>query len=430
VTYFKVTVPESARYSGPYWFRPDPGVDRFSTVDGFSGIEAYAPPPLIARLSYRSSGVPATVESPVQYRWFDAPTGQEKRSEVKVVPKVSVSITPDLCIVSRTSPAPCVLKVTARNQMTEAVSARLEVNLPAGWASQPRSVSVAFSGENEAKTQRFTIRPPSGLRAGSYEAVAVASVGDESFTSGFEEISYSHIQNRHFYSPSTLTLRVFDVSIPNGLRVGYVMGVGDGVGAATEQLGASVDYLTEEDLSSGNLSRYDVIITGIRAYLNRDDLIANNSRLLEYVQAGGHLVVQYNKYEFLRRQYTPFPVTIDRPHDRVTVEQSPVRILQPRHAIFTRPNRITRQDWDGWVQERGLYFLGEWDEHFTPMLELQDPWPYNDEPKQGALLLAKFGRGTYVYTGLAFFRQLPAGVTGAYRLWANLISLGKVSKGQ
>jgi len=196
------------------------------------------------------------------------------------------------------------------------------------------------------------------------------------------------------------------------------------VGKATEQLGARVTYLTREDLEFGDLSQYDVIVTGVRAYLNRDDLIANNQRLLDYVKQGGHMVVQYNKYEFLAKQFAPYPVTIHQPHDRVTVEESPVTVLVPNSPIFQSPNRIVKSDWDGWVQERGLYFLGEWDSHFKPLLELRDPWPYNNEPKQGALVVADYGKGTYIYTGLAFFRQLPAGVPGAFRLWANLIAYG------
>ena len=206
------------------------------------------------------------------------------------------------------------------------------------------------------------------------------------------------------------------------------MGSGDQVGMATEQMGAQVTYLEEDDLLSGNLSQYDVIVTGVRAYLKRQDLIQNNKRLLDYVKNGGHLVVQYNKYEFMRDQFTPYPAKINRPHDRVTVEQAPIRILQPRHQVFRSPNRISGDDWRNWVQERGLYFFGEWDSHFTPLLEIQDPWPYNNEPKQGSLMFTPYGRGSYVYTGLAFFRQLPAGVEGAYRLWANLISYGKQKK--
>jgi hypothetical protein len=284
---------------------------------------------------------------------------------------------------------------------------------------------MSFSSEGQSRSQWFSIRPPASIRPGQYVVEANATTSEESFSSGFLVLSYSHIQTRHYYTPARTRVPVIEAKVPANLRVGYIMGVGDDVGLATEQLGASVTYLTEEDLSSGDLSRFDTIVTGIRAYLNRKDLVSNNHRLLNYVERGGTLVVQYNKYEFLRDQFAPYPVSINRPHDRVTVENSRVRLLQPLHPIFNRPNKIQQPDWNGWVQERGLYFLGDWDERYLPLLELQDPWAYNSSPKRGALMVAQYGKGHYIYTGLAFFRQLPAGVPGAYRLWANIISLGR-----
>jgi hypothetical protein len=282
-----------------------------------------------------------------------------------------------------------------------------------------------FSSENQSRSQWFSVRPPTGVREGDYVAEAVATTSEGSYSAGFLEISYPHIETRHYYIPARTEIPVVAVKLPANLRVGYIMGVGDKVGLATEQLGASVTYLTEADLSAGDLSRFDTIVTGIRAYLNRDDLISYNHRLLSYVRGGGNLVVQYNKYEYLRGQFAPYPLNINRPHDRVTVENSRVRLLQPLHSIFNRPNKIRQSDWNGWVQERGLYFLGDWDDHYTPLLELQDPWVYNNSPKRGALVVAQHGKGHYIYTGLAFFRQLPAGVPGAYRLWANIVSFGR-----
>jgi len=292
----------------------------------------------------------------------------------------------------------------------------------------PQSRTVNLARANEKQSFNWTITAPPVNSEAGFEIKA--SVESEGMVFDLSErlIDYHHIDRVNLLDPAAATLKVLDYSIPPNLKVGYIMGVGDEVGMATEQLGAAVHYMTEEDLSSRPLDGYDVIITGVRAYLNRKDLIANNARLLEYVRNGGHLVVQYNKYEFLQEQFAPYPVSIRRPHDRVTVENSPVRVLDPSHPVFSSPNRIRPADWNGWVQERGLYFLGEWDENFVPLLELQDPWPYNNSPKRGSLMFARYGKGTYVYTGLAFFRQLPAGVTGAYRLWANIISLGRTSR--
>ncbi len=426
-TIFKVKVSENPTYTAPFWFRDDPAVDRFSTLEGYRGIEPFQSPPLTARVKYRSFGVEASVEAAVHYRWFDATYGKERRMELKVVPRVSVSIEPRLAVVKLSQPGPAVFDVTVRNLSPESVKASVKLEVPEGWQAEPRTVDVNLESSNRAEIKRFSVRPPARLKNGTVSVRAVASsAGGEVFDTGFMTVSYPHIATHHFYRPAVSQVLVADVDLPRGLKVGYVMGVGDYGGLATEQLGAAVTYLEEEDLSRGDLDQFDVIIVGVRAYLVRKDLIENNRRLLEYVRRGGHMVVQYNKYEFLREQFAPYPVHINRPHDRVTVEESPVKILQPGHQLFTRPNKIIEADWANWVQERGLYFLGDWDSRFVPLLELQDPWPYNNSPKRGVLLITEYGKGTYVYTGLAFFRQLPAGVTGAYRLWANLISFGKL----
>jgi hypothetical protein len=202
--------------------------------------------------------------------------------------------------------------------------------------------------------------------------------------------------------------------------IGYVEGAGDRVPEALRQLGLNVTMLSPDDLANSDLSRFQTIVLGIRAYAVRDDVRAFNNRLLDYVQNGGTLLVQYNTYEILDSQFGPFPFTINRPHDRVTREEAPVRILDPSNRVLNFPNRITNADFDGWVQERGLYFLGTWDANYKPLLESNDP---GEQAKAGGLVAAKYGRGTYIYTGYGFFRQLPAGTPGAYRLFANLVSI-------
>jgi LmbE family N-acetylglucosaminyl deacetylase len=429
-TTFTATVPEDAELSGPYWFREDPSVDRFSVSPGFTGIEPFRPPPLKAIVRFRAFGVAARVERPVQFRWYAAEFGQEMRMDLKVVPKLSVRISPSVALVPVEEPLPRTFEVSVRNHNPGPISSEVTLQVPADWTVDPPNASVSFRYENEVQTRRFQVVPPHGAREGRVRIRAVALADGKRFQSGVREISYSHIQPRIMVEPAEASLEALRVRIPGDLRVGYVMGVGDEVGIATEQLGASVTYLDREALFFQDLSVFDAIVLGVRAYLAREDLIANNQRLLEYVRRGGHLVVQYNKYEFLREQFAPYPLTISRPHDRVTMENSPVTLLAPRHPLFTRPNAITERDWEGWVQERGLYFLGEWDSRYEALLELRDLWPYNDQPKRGALVVAAYGEGTYVYTGLAFFRQLPAGVPGAYRLWANLISLGRERRGE
>lgn len=421
---FQVKAPEYASLTKPYWYRKDLSVDRYTPEDGYTGIEPYVPAPVTAKVIYLSNGISASVSKPVHYRWFDLDTGGEMRSEIAVGPKISISFNNPRCVVTLGNQQPCKMKVTLTNFSKEEIDAVLNLSVPAGWKLSSYNKAVNLKGENDARTINIILTPPSGLKQGKFFLKAQATVGFEEFNQEVQKIAYNHIRSRQFYKPAEVTISVIDVKMPNRLKVGYIMGVGDQVGMATEQMGADVTYLDEDDLVAGNLSQFDVIITGVRAYLKRGDLIQNNSRLLDYVKNGGHMVVQYNKYEFMRDQFTPYPAKINRPHDRITVEEAPIKILVPRHQIFRTPNRLHDGDWSNWVQERGLYFFGEWDNNFTPLLEIQDPWPYNNEPKRGSLMISNYGRGSYVYTGLAFFRQLPAGTEGAFRLWANLISYG------
>jgi hypothetical protein len=233
---------------------------------------------------------------------------------------------------------------------------------------------------------------------------------------------------------------VLDLKPVTGVTVGYIMGVGDQVPPALEQLGATVEFLTPAQLASADLSKYSVVMTGVRAYERRTDLRAYNQRLLDYAAKGGTVIVQYNKFEFNDAQYGPYPGTVGRPSaqagpfgrfnaDRVTDENAPVKVLVPTHPVFTTPNRIGEDAWKGWVQERGLYFFGTEaaDKQYVDLVEMADPFPNNPGPKRGALVEAKVGQGRWIYVGLNLWRQLPAGTDGAYALTANLLSLGKAS---
>ncbi|HSR69600.1 MAG TPA: PIG-L family deacetylase [Acidobacteriota bacterium] len=427
---YQVTAAEDAELSQPYWYELESGVERYGLKRGFKGMAPFAPPPLLARLQYRSHGVEAWLERPVHYRWYGAEAGQERRMEVKVVPALSLSLGPSISITPLGSGQVQEIEATLQNNKTGSNQATLRLRAPQGWTVEPGSHSLSFTFENERRTASFSVRPPASAPQGRYLVSAQAESGGKTFSQGYQVIAYPHVQTRHLYHPAQAEVQVLDVSLPQELEVGYVMGVGDEVAEATRQLGARVTFLEAQDLAAGDLDRFDVIVTGVRAYLNRDDLVANNHRLLEYVRRGGHLVVQWNKYEFMRAQFTPYPVKIDRPTDRISVEEAPVRVLLPQHPLLNRPNVITAADWEGWVQERATYMLGQWEEPFTPLIEMEDPVPYNAGVKRGGLLLAPYGDGTYLHVGLAFFRQLPAGVPGAYRLWANILSLGRAARPQ
>jgi hypothetical protein len=270
------------------------------------------------------------------------------------------------------------------------------------------------------------VTAPPNASVGDYpvRAVVTSSVtGDQKFDNGYQEIEYPHVERRQVIKPAETSVKIVDVKTTPGITVGYIDGVGDQVPPAIQQLGARVVFIDADELAWGDLSKYDVIMTGVRAYERRADLRAYNRRLLDYVQRGGTVLVQYNKMEFNQQQYGPWPAKVST--NRVSDEDVPVKVLEKEDPVFTRPNRVTDQTWKGWVQERGLYFLGEKDPRYTDLVSMVDSFPDNPGTKLGALVEAKYGKGRWIYIGLALWRQLPAGTDGAYQLLANMISLSK-----
>jgi hypothetical protein len=301
------------------------------------------------------------------------------------------------------------------------VESSVKLATPPGWTSTPPEQSITFSREDESRTVRFQVRPPPTTKSGAYHIGAVATMAGQDFRRGYQVIEYPHVHRQHIYREADTSMKVLDVKTPPNLTVGYIMGVGDEVPAAIAQLGVKVEMIGADDLAWGDLARFHTIVTGVRAYERRADLRANNSRLLEYVRNGGTVIVQYNKFEFNEAQYGPYPAIVS--DGRVTDEHAPVTVVARGDPVFTMPNEITDTAWEGWVQERGLYFLGERDARYRDLVQLQDPFPYNAGDKRGALVETSYGKGRWVYVGLGLWRQLPAGVDGAYQLLANLISL-------
>jgi hypothetical protein len=317
--------------------------------------------------------------------------------------------------------------VTVTNAQKGASAGEVSLDAPAGWRVIPASVPVKFSREDESLTVRFTIAPPANAPPGEVRVSAKVTQAGASFSRGFQIVEYPHTSQRLVFRDAAVRVKVMDVRIAPSLSVGYIMGVGDAVPTALQQLGATVDLIDTDTLAWGDLAKYDVIMTGVRAYERRADLRAYNQRLLDYAANGGTVIVQYNKFEFNQAQYGPFPAKVS--NERVTAENSEFQVLVPTSPVFTAPNRIAATDWNGWVQERGLYFLGERDARYRDLVELEDPFPYNTGVKRGALVEAEVGKGRWYYVGLGLWRQLPAGTDGAYKLMANLISLGKRAPG-
>jgi len=333
------------------------------------------------------------------------------------VPALSVRVSPDIAVIPLTGNHKKEFTVTVENQNTSAAETEVRLVIPAGWSVEPTSRTLKFTRQAELATAQFTVTAPA--TAGNFKVQAIAKTGNQEFKTGYTPIAYPHIETRYVYSTAESKAEIFDVKALV-TSVGYVEGAGDKIPEALQQLGVKVTKLSTDDLANGDLSRFPAIVLGVRAYGVREDLVAYNKRILDYVSNGGTLIVQYNRAgETQRNPFGPYPFTIN-DNGRVTREEAPVKILNPTLQLFNVPNRISSSDFDGWVQERGNYFLSAWDPRYTPILESADP---NEQPQQGGMVMAKVGKGTYVYTGYGFFRQLPDGVPGAYRLFANLISI-------
>ncbi len=446
---FKVTVGADARYSQPYWHR-NPKVDRYDLDVPADQSRPWSPPDVVASVRYASgpaSGeVAVTIESPAEFRYQGRWVGGEKQKIVNVVPALSVSLTPEVAVMPAGAGGSREFRVIVTSGARASGEAVVRLEVPARWTVAPPEARVALRSEGEEVTSRFSVTAPAALAPGEYAVRAVAAQGGREFREGVQVIAYDHIQERHLLRPAVSRVQGLDVKVSAGVTIGYVQSPGDQGAAAVEQLGIRPTLLSADDLAYGDLSRFTTIVTGIRAYRSRPDLRANNQRLLDYARAGGHVVIQYNRAEFNRladaaaagsqpagtpqaaaqqtSPFAPYPAAVT--DERVSVEEAPMKVLVPDHPFFTTPNRITPADFDGWVQERGLQFLGARDAHYVELLASGDPFPLNPGEKKGILVDAPVGKGTWTYVGLGLWRQLPAGTPGAYRILANLLSRQRV----
>ncbi len=417
----QMKISADARPTDIHW-RHVEGADRYALDPDVPFGLPFRPTPFRALVEVELGGrARIAVERPVRYRYVDDIFTAEKRMDLQVVPRFAVSMTPEIAIIPEGSGTAREVRVTVTNTGPDAAAGSVVLDLPAGWSAAPASVPVRLSREDESRTVRFSVSA-AGAEEGEYTVSAAVEHAGERFERGYQVIEYPHIERRHIGRAAGGTFKIIDVAIAPDLTVGYVEGVGDAVPPAIEQLGARLEFVAADDLAWGDLSRFDVIVTGVRAYERRQDLRANNDRLLEYVDNGGTVIVQYNKFEFNQAQYGPYPAVVSR--NRVTDETAPIRVLANDHPVFAWPNPVGAATWDRWVQERGLYFLGERDERYADLVELEDTFEYNPGLKRGALVEAQPGRGRWIYVGLGLWRQLPAGTTGAYALLANLLSLG------
>jgi LmbE family N-acetylglucosaminyl deacetylase len=422
---YRVSVPAAAPVTQPYFLKQPRTGDTYTWVDGDPKSLPFDPPLIRAAVTVAMGGVNVTVSRPVQFRYADAVRG-ELRRDVNVVPRVAVGLdTPLLVVPLGTTTNRQKLVVRATSFSSSPVSGTLRLRLPQGWTSTPTEAPFTLKANGDKTSTPFVVSAPARRTAGRLEITAEATAGGSTFSRDVQVVSYPHIQTHRLYWPATTTAQVFDLKVAP-VKVGYIMGSGDQVAEAIRRMGVDVTMVDGDILATGDLSRFDTIVVGIRASEANPDFVANNGRLLDYVQRGGTMIVQYQQQEYANKMLPPFPAgppTAANP--RVTVEDAPVKILVPTHPAFNFPNKITDADFSGWVQERNAYAFSTFDSRYVPLLECADP---GEPPVRGAEVYAELGKGRYVYTAYSWFRQLPAGVPGAYRQFANLISLPKAPR--
>jgi len=408
-----LTVPRNQPYTQPYWLRLPHGPYAYAVEQQQLAGLAEQPPGLAVRLSIRVAGEEIEFERPVMGP--DNPA-----SPVAVVPRVSLSLAERVYLFPDGGPRPVTVHVRSR---FGAQSGRLALTTAPGWRAEPAVAPFEAGETGEPAVVSFSVTPPA--RQARDLCRAAASIGGEEFSRGVVEVAYPGLPRRAALVPAAAILLRTDVQVA-ARSIGYVMGPGDEVPDALRQMGCRVTLLDSDALNRGGLARFEAVVAGVRAFNVRPDLRENLRRIMEYVQAGGTLVVQYNvanrRSPEQAAEVGPFPLRIGR--DRVVAPDAPVALLDPEHPLLSFPNRITGDDFGGWVQERGLYFAAGWDRRYSPLFECHDP---GEKPLQGATLYARYGEGAYIFTALSWFRQLPAGVAGAYRIFANFVSASKTA---
>jgi LmbE family N-acetylglucosaminyl deacetylase len=420
---FNVTVGDSSALTRPHFSRSSIQEARYTIADEARRYYPAAASALDVGVRYEVGGVPAELRQPVTRLEANLPYGYDPRA-LAVVPPIALTLTPSTAVTRLDAPAKRIaIKVEVLNNREGKSDGTLTLKVPTGWKVTPAVQPFTFLRAGERALHTFTVEIPA-LENREYRIEAVASAGGRDYRQGYTTIRHRDLETRYLYRDAVASVRGVDVKIAPGLRVGYVMGIGDEVPSGLAQLGVDVQLLREQDLATGNLARFNAIITGTRAYAVREDLKTYNRRLLDYAKAGGNLIVLYNTQELVPNLYAPYPGSLPASAEEVSEEDSPVEILAPEDAVLTTPNRITKKDFDGWVEQRGSKFWAEWDPRYTPLIAT---WDKGQPPQKGGWLHATVGKGHYTYFAYAFHRQLPYGVPGAYRLLANLLSLNQTS---
>lgn len=402
----------NTKVSTPYWLNEKGSLGMYKAPTNLIGKpETPAPEQVVFTLQLGRSQIDITKD--VVFK-FNDPVDGEVYQPLEIVPEITTSIPEKVLIFAdnNSKQVPVIIKAGKEN-----ISGFVQLNNPDGWKVTPAQQVFELTQKGEEKTVLFTVTPPKEQSEGLLKPLAV--VGDTFYDKELVTLDYNHIPYQRVLLPSEAKI----VRIPiekKGEHIGYIEGAGDAIPESLKQIGYQVTTIAPNEITIENLQQYDAVVVGIRAYNTVPELAFKQNALRSYTENGGTLILQYNtNRRMVTEDIAPFSLALSR--DRVTDEFSEVKLLAPKHPVLNDPNKITQTDFEGWVQERGLYFPNEWDSNFTPILGMNDK---NSPETKGSLLVAKHGKGYYIYTGLSFFRELPAGVSGAYRLFANLLSLG------
>jgi LmbE family N-acetylglucosaminyl deacetylase len=413
-----VTASATAELTRPYFSRPALEQSYYDIRDPRYLNLSTTPYPLTAKIHYTYNGVAATLEGVVQsiHRY----TGPGPVLEpLLVAPAISVTVSPQAGIVPLTG-ASVHLQVVVQSSVKGQAQGTVRLQLPKDWRSTPESAPFSLANDGDEQVLAFNL-VPQALSAQPYAITAVAEYNGQQYTQGFQTTGYAGLRPYPFYRDAAYHTSGVDVKVAPQLKIGYIAGTGDDVAGSMQDLGINVNFLTADDIAKGDLSSYDAIVLGIRAYAARPELKASNNRLLDYTRNGGTVIVQYQTGEY-DHNYAPYPLSLSSDPEKVVEEDGEVSILSPNDVLLSWPNKITLADFHNWVEERGHGFIRTWDAHYNAPTEMHDA---GQDAQKGGLLYATYGKGTYIYMSYAFFRQMPDGVPGAFRIMANLVSAGK-----
>ena len=404
----------NAKYSDPYWLREEGTLGMYKVADQNLISTPENAPALSWVATVEIGDTFLTYELPVIYK-ENSPVEGEFYRPLEVTPPVFLNISEKVYVFGNGTSKKIDVQVLAGKSD---LKGELSLQIPAGWKVEPASYPFELGDKGAEATFSFELYPPATAHAGEVEAVA--SIDGKTYNNSLVRIEYDHIPVQALFPVSKAKIVKVELE-KRGANVGYIVGSGDEIPASLEQVGYKVTELSNGDITAEKMRMFDAVIVGIRGYNTNDRLKFYQEELMKYVENGGTMIVQYNTaHALVTKDLGPYPLKLSR--DRVTVEGAEVRILKPDHPVLNFPNKITNADFEGWVQERGLYFPNEWDEQYEAILSSNDP---GEDPRDGGLLVAKYGKGYYIYSGYSWFRELPAGVPGAYRIFTNMISIGK-----